>query len=272
MYPIFRSGSVVLFAYEIQQGNDQPIIQLTECFTKELTKYCTTDDRIALLYDAKKCYILSTNGATELCTFSYSVDSRSDYSTSITSDALTYSKVVYTELVGKSPLNYSHTAGVARSSASLIVPFVSQNPPSNICWAASIACIGNYLTSYSITAISIAQSVYGSNWNQGASTSTALDALYNVYWIRYSYYANTAPTDSRIYNNISGGYPVYSRWRWTNGYHAGVIRGIETGSYVLVMDPEYGFIVANKSSTVYSYVSGYSGVTLTLAGYGSMLS
>ena len=76
---------------------------------------------------------------------------------------------------------------------------------------------------------------------------------------------------TRLYNNINGGYPVLGKWNRPNGIHFAVIRGISTGSHVLVMDPEYGFNYADKSSGVYSYVSGYCGETLTLTGYGAKL-
>ena len=170
-------------------------------------------------------------------------------------------------------LNYTYS-GIATysnndyQSATLSVSVVSQLPYSNICWAASVACIGNYLTSSSYTAVDVAKTVYGTNFNQTASAETALGALKNIYGVGYTYHVSV-PSDDTIYNNLSKGYPIYSLWSYSSGNHATVIRGVLTNSYVMVMDPEFGFTTAWKNSGVYSYVSGYSGVTLELFAYGS---
>lgn len=273
-YPIIENNSIKSFVLQnIQNAND---VQLTDCYVSELNKYYLDHTAIALIYDANACYAASSNGLAKIGEFGYIVKERDTieapgnvidlYSENIEMH-VPGEKVSSTEIMGakKNVKRLNATA----SEANLTVPFVSQNPPSNICWAASVACIGNYLTSNSYTAKDIAQSVFGNSWNQAATISTAMTALKSKYNVSYTKIGGTAPSDSKIYNNISAGYPVYSTWKWTNGSHATVIRGIKTGSYVFLMDPEYGYNVANKTSGVYSYTSGYSGVKLTLSGYGT---
>lgn len=157
------------------------------------------------------------------------------------------------------------------ASKSLGVSYVSQNPPSSICWAASMACIGNYLTSYSYSAKTFAQKVYGtSDWNKAASTATAVSGLKNVYGV--SYIAGVGrPSTSKIQSNINAGYPVYATWSYSGGRHATVVRGYSEISSIYVMDPEFGFTTATYKLSGFQYVSGYSGVTLTLDGYAAKM-
>lgn len=271
LLPIFYSGKLVFMATLVHDENGNRV-QLSDCFIDKLTRYCDTAAEIAIIYDAQKCYLVMRESISELYTFNYEVSQRSLLPTQDVFSLLDEKKIVFSELKALHKIKYTPSY-ILRSTAFVNVQWVSQNPPSNICWAASVACIGNFLTSYSYTALDIAKYVYGpTSWNQGASNSVALDALFNKYGVSYSHYASyIAPSDSRLFNNINGGYPVFGRWSWTSGYHANVIKGVSTGSQVLVMDPEYGFDVASKSSGVYSYISGYSGVTLTLVGYGSKL-
>ena len=85
------------------------------------------------------------------------------------------------------------------------------------------------------------------------------------YGIDYTY-SNQVPSDGIIFDNIYNGYPVQATFEWSNGYHDVVIYGINTiGGYLYIMDPEFGFCEATYDlSAGYTYVSGYSGVTLTL--------
>ncbi|MDF2945025.1 MAG: hypothetical protein K0S01_3883 [Herbinix sp.] len=41
------------------------------------------------------------------------------------------------------------------------------------------------------------------------------------------------------------------------------------GGYISIMDPEYGFASAVSNGTTYKYTSLYSGVSLSLSGYGA---
>lgn len=273
-YPVVENDNIICFV--LQNTEDPSDLQITDCYTSVLNKFYLDKTAIALIYDAHSCYVASNNSLTKISDFNYLVKDRD-----LIENPKTFmganSQSIKLHIPGEnlSPIerydaHHFHNNFIKRSSeANLLLPFVSQNPPSNICWAASVTCIGKYLTSKPYTAKDIAQSVYGNSWNQSASISTAMSALKTKYNISYTKTAYTAPSDTRILTNIRAGYPVYSTWKWKNGSHATVIRGIKTGNYIYVMDPEYGYNIANKSSNIYSYISGYSGVKLTLSGYGA---
>ena len=268
-YPIFKGEELAYFAI-IAEDEDGGHVQISDVFVSELKQQKTNMGNIAFVYDTKGCYIISDGKV--FCAKTYEIENpyrgRLDFTDE---DILQQVKLLQAgKLVKKEIINIDAAAESKGLTAYLNVPFVSQEPPSNLCWAASVACIGNYLTGYSYTAPYIALYVYGSYYNQGATLSTALNALLSKYSINYIFSsATSAPSDSLIYNNLSAGYPVYSIWTWYSGSHATVIKAISTGTYVIVMDPEYGMSTAYKASGVYKYYSGYSGVQLKLCGYGA---
>jgi len=136
---------------------------------------------------------------------------------------------------------------------------------------------GNYLTGDSRTAVQIAQSYHGNNYNLPIYTVNVGAILHHNYSVYYYYYGLSAPSETLVVTNLQQDFPVYSKWGWTNGNkigdHIGVIRGInQSANSIFVMDPEFGFAIASKSSGLYTYVSAYSGVTLTLNGYCAMIS
>lgn len=282
MYPVFSSGDLVALAIRTTLDDGEPAIQLTNCFVSQLREYYNAGVKFALLYDAKSCYAIINGEFEKLADYSDQIDYRSSLVSLNLMDVSNYETVQYSELMYLETLDLELStdtilsAKVSNNSNTLLLPFVTQNPPSNICWAASVACIGNYLTSGSYTAKDIAISYYGAtSWNTGANIGEAMSVLSQNYGITYSRYGYYVPSDFQILNNINAGYPVYSSWKWSNGNttggHAVVIRGIMVGSCVYVMDPEYGYSIANKTSNTYSYVSGYSGVTLTMRGFGAAL-
>ena len=110
----------------------------------------------------------------------------------------------------------------------------------NICWAASAASIGNYLTTGADkTAVQVATWLNGSNFNQGATVYEALLALEGIYSLNCSdlYYAFDFDfIKSEIYNN---GHPIYTAFVEGTGSgdmrHAVFIDGYtdySSGSYI----------------------------------------
>ncbi|MBM6669003.1 C39 family peptidase [Lacrimispora saccharolytica] len=265
VYPIFINGTLSMFAYRVPNENGEYDIQLTEALVDEL-RASNSGEEIALLYDAKHCFMVTKNTMTPLVEFSQIVDDRDR----VESDDITRDQMEFNVLHASDTLSPQESVSQrsTKASKSLSVPFVSQNPPSSICWAASMACIGNYLNSASYSAQTVAQKVYGSNWNRGATISTAVNALRSTYGISYAVGAGR-PSLSKIELNINSGYPVYSTWSYSGGSHATVIRGYTSVSSIYVMDPEFGFTTATNKLSGFQYVSGYSGVTLTLSGYAS---
>lgn len=151
---------------------------------------------------------------------------------------------------------------------SLNVSYVSQATNSNYCWASSVACIGNFLKNKSYTGEYVAQYVYGTNYDQGATPAQALAALKNIYGVSYTYYS-TVPSDNTILNSISSlRRPLYSRWSSSAGSHATVIDGINViAGYITIMNPASGFMSASANGSSYTYISLNSGNTFTLYAY-----
>ena len=274
-YPIISNGKILFFA--IDDGNG---LSLTECYAKELSVYVNKNIPIALIYDRENCYVVTKEDAEMLVTFGDPITSRDTFSTP--TQVVEYAGIFDAALTTvRSEKSISIEPSVATVSVntdvSLLVPFVSQHPPEDslICWAASIACIGNYLTGKSYTAVDIAQSLYGTNnYNKSTTMENIGPILHHNYTVYYDYYGyGKAPSESLLVNNISKGYPVYARWWYENrngtkGYHATVIRGIyQSVNAVFIMDPEYGFSVGEKSNGTFTYVSAIVGNTLTLDGY-----
>lgn len=271
--PIYYNEDLICFAILIDSIDATPCkqIQLTDCWIDELSA-CTRNDPIALLFDNRSCYLISCNEIQLLHVNSIFVDSRGSLQDLADIDLSTLELNI---LHPCCELGF-HISDPSRYSISLPVAYVPQ-VYQHICWAASSACIGNYLTSYNYTAQQIAQSIYGPFYNNAASLAVTLYALNNNYYLNYSiWYDHVVPNDATIYYNLSTGYPMYGSWASpysssTNIYHYTVICGIFSGSYLYVMDPEYGFTMAYWGSSGYSYLSPVNNVQLTLEGYASML-
>ena len=277
MYPLFYGEKLVFFVLKYSMEEGEIYVQITDCLIKEMTPF-VGHENVALLYDINSCYCISTNFVKKINKYER-ITSRKKLNDKDLTEFRGKEEVQYACLRGKNVLEYTYLSERAvSSSATIVVPYITQNPYENICWAASVACVGNYLTSYSHTATYVAQATFGStNWNRTNTLYGALGALSSVYGITYGVYSNnSAPSDSRIYNNISSGYPLWTGWIYSVGSttysHSCVIRGISTGSYVYVMDPAYGFVVANKISGTYKYVSTVNGETLKLYRYGAKVS
>ena len=161
----------------------------------------------------------------------------------------------------------------ARSNAiRLDVDFVSQNlaylgiSESRICWAASAACIINYLNGTSLSAERVAKNHLGSgNFNEGIIFTT-IDTVLDDYGITYTC-RNSLTSDSIILTNLTSGYPIASNWTPTNTTsHTCVIYGLNTiAGYCYLMDPEVGFTSAVAGSNNYHYTNTINGATYTLS-------
>ena len=298
LYPVFSNGEIVYLATKTVDTDGSAHIQLSQPFTLLgiLNAYADTASAVALLYDAEVCYFIADNDVVTVSRHE-ALENRSSFASE---ESVLASAYQLNSLHGISSSNtvivatdHADTLANARASASLNVDYVSQlisGYSSYICWAASVACIGNFVTGGSYTARQIAEYRYYlehgyesgaiSDWNIRASFSVAKQVMSSVYNITMNYYSTTVSNrDTRIYNDIALNHPVFSIWDWSvkksdgtvvTGSHACVIRGINTGSYVLVMDPEFGFAVAYlNANNTYAYTSSYSSTYLPLSSFGA---
>lgn len=243
-------------------NNGEAIYQFSNAFIGAINNYIDIETEFAIIYDYNHCYAYDGSVLYVIGNVSLNVAYRSSIED--------FSEVDFSEIeLG----NYENTYTVhyranntnSRSSAyiSCRVSFVSQMPPSNMCWAASTACIVNYLLGYNFSAETVARYWYGTNYNRLLDSSYFDDVL-NSYGLNYSYRIRV-PGDSVMYSNINRGYPMLAAFTSTSSAHAVVVYGINiTGGYIVIMDPEFGSARANYSlSNGYTYISDYAGTTLS---------
>lgn len=262
-YPILdQLSNLRMFGFDI--GAESPII--STALAEQLDDIAKSNKEIALVYDVNGCYVVYSDGSLVLLkTSSYVVSGRDSLggNTSIPADSISFSSICGVWEVDADSLSLS------RSTRSVLqVGFVSQNPPSSICWAACVASIANYRNGGSRTARSVAQGYLGSSYNQGLSTSRIPAVLSANGVSGYSYYGSW-PDDTTVNRNIDSGYPlvgIMSVNGNTSSTHAVVVRGCTTLVEVYIMDPEFGFTTAAKMGNSYAYSSGYSGAALRTIG------
>lgn len=261
-YPIFCDDEIVFFGIENTKEGEE-FVQLSSGFAEELTDYYISEEEVALVYDDENSYVVSESGAEILFSDSVQVDSRDSL------EECSREGIAFTELLPTEKIVY--TGIKARASyAYLSIPKVLQDAD-KICWAAAVASIGNYLTSQNYTSTDIAQMYFRNDvdYNYGLDVQEAVGALYTYYSVNY-YCNGTEPlSDDMIYYNLMEGYPVYAKWTCGNESHATVIRGILTDSYMLIMDPNIGFVVVNKSGGTYSFYYSNGARTFTYTGHGA---
>lgn len=260
--PIKQENKLIGWVIKFSDDNNT-IYQFTDAFVDVIDNYVDDETKIAFVYDSNNCYVYDGNTLHIVAQSSVCMKSRSDITDLSEID---FSGIELGNYANTYTLQYSANNINSRAQAYIYcnVSFVSQNPPSNICWAASAACIVNYLRGYSLTAETVARYRFGENYDQLLS-SYYLDDVLNSYGLSYSFFLQV-PSDSVMYSNIYNGYPIMARFVSSYGGHAVVVYGINiTGGYIVLMDPEYGSARANYSlANGYTYVSASAGSTLSL--------
>lgn len=227
---------------------------------EEVSRAVENDQDFTIVYDRNSAYLYTDNQFTLLAVSAVEDTTRSvlnveslNVSGLETASFSRHTVWVYEPAAARTPVYYGCD-----------VKFVSQNPPSYICWAATIACIANYKYGDLLTAVTVAQGYYGtSDYDKTINDSFAPDILAKY---RLSYvYEDQVPSNNVILENIKDGYPLYTSWVAPGVRHAVCLYGINSVSgLVYVMDPEFGFATASYSGGSYTYYSGYGKVTLTL--------
>ena len=165
-------------------------------------------------------------------------------------------------------LFYRGTVTQGSGNVSLLVPKYNQGQ-TNLCWAYSVASIGNYMYGSALyTGIQVAQALYGTNYNQGACISDAMDTLYYLYPYYYAIGTGTL-SESVLYDYLASGSPVYGHFSaGTTHNHAVVLRAMNTSThYFSFMNPGTG-VYAGTTNNAGSYAFSYNGLTWNLASWG----
>lgn len=258
-YPILDQHSDIrMLAYDI--GAESMIV--TTALAEQINDAVNDGNQIAVVYDSNGCYLLQSSGdLIKVGESSYTVSTRDSLKDSSRIDA---SDAAFSELDEIGSID-ALASSLSRSTRSIIqVGYVTQNPPSNICWAACVASIANYRNGGSKTAKSVAQAYYGSSYNLPLQ-NIMIPAVLAANGVNgYTYYTSW-PSDSTINSNLDSGYPlvgILSVNGNTQSTHAVVVHGCTTSISIFVMDPEFGFTTASKLGSSYIYSSGYSGASL----------
>lgn len=255
MYPVLGNDKLILWA--IQSGDG---FQITDALVEEVNNSIEMDEPFSIVYDRKNSYLYADNTFTFLGTFAMEEESRSV----LDADAVEISSEMETTSLSENTiLGYSKGNARAPIYYECSVEFVTQNPASKMCWAATTACIANYINGTSLTAVQVAQNYYGSDYDHGVSYQDAPIVL-GAYGLNYTY-QEVVPSANLLLEQIQADYPVYTSWMSGDISHAVCVYGVAPISgYIYIMDPEYGFTSAGNSTGQYTFVSGYNGNVYTL--------
>lgn len=152
-------------------------------------------------------------------------------------------------LAAAQPVPVPSPPGAAAQDIVLAVPFVSQKPFANLCWAACGAMIFQYYHVPNATLCSIASGILGVNCcanppQAGCDTTdqrTWPQNVYNAYGFTCQY-PGRALTQQEVQAWIANMQPVqpYFQWRDNEGNHTVLIVGYYANGDLLVYDPLYG--------------------------------
>ncbi len=268
-------GALVAWAIEVKDGNNV-FYQISPVYVAEVNQVTSEKTEFALIYDHDACYLYDGATLYKLGDISTEIE----YRATITSidDVTSGSQIelnnmqdassfVYTSLpTSRTPVYYECN-----------IKFVSQNPPSMLCWAASAACITNYKMGTTFTAENIAEKYYGSpNYNKNAGIPSAkITSLYqNTCGLAYTYQEIRVP-ENIIFKNIINDFPLCGSFEGKItiggntyvGWHDTVVYGVNlTSGYIYIMDPNSGFCTCKSTGSTYTYTSTYDNATYTLKG------
>ena len=267
LYPLKENGALVAWAVPLEDGQTTTF-QITALLVDEVNAVLTENTAFALIYDYANCYLYDGNAYHLLKQKSLGVEGRSVLQPE--ANPLPDGHIQLTEISTSTDLAYTPPAMTrVQTYYSCPVSFVSQMTVSNsqICWAASIACIVNYKKGTNHTAIDVAKKHYGeTNFNRSLPFGDEVGILrWDYYLLLYSYKAQ-APSGGVISRNIRADYPIFGTFRVSNGNgHACVISGVDIiKGTITVMDPEVGFCGGTVTSSGYQYSRTDVGLTCLL--------
>lgn len=259
LYPLMVNNELTAIAIKSEDE-----YQITTSLVNEINSLIQPQTKFALIYDYDCCYLYDGNNLNLLKQTSIKSDDRSQLSS--VNDIKGDSTIELNNLLISSPLGYSSPQASINSTIyyECDIEFVSQDPPSNICWAASIACIVNYKKNRNLTAVNVAKMFYGNNYDRGLPLGQEASYLSGYYNLPYTY-KNRSPAGIDLINNLKQDHPIFAIFEHSSGYHSVIIYGIDQAQgYIKIMDPEIGFCLSRLKQGVYQFNSLYSGVSLSL--------
>lgn len=255
LYPIMYKGETVFFALENCGG-----FQITTAMVDVLNEYIVGGMDFCLVYDRNACYLYIEGSFSKLVTSEVPIENRDilDVEDSVSDnnelETLRQNNVL--------PLDYDRRVERAETYIGCNVAYVKQEPGTDICWAAAVACIVNYKTKSSLTATDVVLD-YGTG--SSGLKDVFIPSVFEKYGLIYSF-REAAPSNNVISNNLRQDYPVYGSFIVNaSSRHSTVIYGINVvGGYIYIMDPLIGFTSATMQNGKYAYVNPTNLSVLTL--------
>lgn len=174
MYPITFDNQLIFWVIN-QDGK----FQVTTALTSEVNDKIDVDTPFSIVFDKNSSYLYVGDSLVFLRESDIEDAARSVIASDFAAwDALQDADLLTATLSSGSVLGYTGLTGRASNYYGCNVRFVSQNPPSSLCWSATIACIVNYKKGTALSAVSVAQGYYGSgDYDKPLSISYASSIL-----------------------------------------------------------------------------------------------
>ncbi len=253
-YLLFEDGQVVNLAYQV----DELQFQLMPSLASAIQQLDLTD--CVLVYDANGCYIYNGFSLFPLGYAAETIEGRSFIQNATVAEL---SNLELCSLQSTQRLNYVSNSISARTQTNytLSVSYITQLPYENLCWAACIAMISNYVNGTTLDTYTVASAFLGeSNLDELVTIPQVRSIMNNTYNLGYSYVA-TVPSDNMLVSNIKNGYPIMG----LTPTHAVTIYGVNVlAGRILLMDPLCGSITCYNSSSGYIYTHPTKGIQMII--------
>ena len=260
-YPLFSGSKLVAFVTAYTNSHGNLATQFSFSLAEEVSDFMATNQEIAFIGDDYAIYATNGTEITKLddCVTVSDEQARSTDKLSpfMASNSSSLSDAIQTaEVYPKTPLQVSANSALAiEDSDECNVDFVPQNsseyPNTKICWAATLACVGNYLVGDDLyDAFSLADAYFGrpGNYEQEMHIKLFGRVFRDCYDIDYyQTYAN-CPNFTFLQECISADMPFVVRatdndfelgwghfivaYGWWQSIDSGVDR------FVMYMDPD----------------------------------
>ena len=250
-YPLIYNSNLVAIA--IKQGKtDDASYQISTNLVKYFNDKINTNTNFTIIYDKYGCYLFDAKNLISLFKYSEVNESRAAFNQKAALSNL--SNIKFTNLSNVKRVSYIQSRA-DNSFAYCNVSHVSQQPYDNICWAACVASISNYLSGSNLSAGRVAINYFtATNFNIQLEPEYIPNQISAYSGYAYPYILDLDEiTSSAMYRNLSLNYPIYGRFQYHNKGHACVIYAVyvSTSSFY-VMDPYSGFYQGEfKTATSY---------------------
>ncbi|MCI8854952.1 MAG: hypothetical protein HFH26_00210 [Clostridiaceae bacterium] len=260
IHPLFHSEQLIALSLSSDSIHQQIITALVD----KINDIHPT--KIALIYDATSCYLYDGKTLHFLIEDPETVEGRDEIYKEF--DNINFNQIQLVSLVPTEKLNYtSPSKAKAQTYYACNVDYVPQDD-SNICWAACVACIVNYVKGDSLTSTDVSTEYFGEYQNTGLNGNEIVSAYNDIYKLRYKF--TNGISDNLILDNIMNDYPVHMVGIFPETTkkvaHACVGYGINPVSgYITIMNPLYGFTTIYSKNGEYSYISPTTGMRVVFA-------